>query len=382
MKYIAFYDTEEFLCENRSVALCAANVTEYMIDIFREIDDLQIVCPARTRNSRGRYRGRKTNINDNTILIMPFTFGVKTPIGRALAISFNLFWLFIYLLFHTRKNETVIAYHSLSTMLPVRLLKKLRKINLIMEIREFYSDARQEYEEFGQNMEKLHKKEMKYFQLADKYIFPSEVLNSIVNIKNKPYAIAPGIYNAEIDSRVQKSKDGKIHIVYAGTLRKSKGVYDAIEVTTKLPENYCVHILGSAEKERLEFVKNEIKRLSEVSTAGLVFEGELRGQEFNRFLQKCHIGLSPQNKDADFNATSFPSKILTYLSNGLDVVSVRIPAIETSPVGKYLYYYNGNDIDSLADTILSIDVQKTNSKRKLLNDLDNELRNCIKQLIL
>ena len=381
MKYVAFYDTNKYLNENRSVALCAANVTEYMIDIFSEDDELQIVCPARTRNRKGIYRSRKTAISDNTTLVMPFTFGAKTPVGRALAILYDLLWLFFYLTVHTKKNETVVVYHSLSTMLPIRLVKRLKSINLILEIREFYSDARQEYEEFGQNLEKLHEKEMKYFQIADKYIFPSEILNSIVNIKNKSYAIAPGIYKPEMVLEQQKWEDGKIHIVYAGTLRKSKGVYDAIDVVEKLPENYCVHILGSGDKERLDAVNNEIECVSGKSLANIIYEGELRGEEFIRFLQKCHIGLSPQNKDAGFNSTSFPSKILTYLSNGLDVVSVKIPAIETSPVGKYIHYYHGNDLDSLAETIVGIDVNNTVDKTKLLKNLDKELRNRIKQLI-
>ena len=49
-----------------------------------------------------------------------------------------------------------------------------------------------------------------------------------------------------------------------------------------------------------------------------------------KFIQKCQIGLCTQNIDAAFNTTSFPSKILSYMSNGLEVVGVNIAAIKNS----------------------------------------------------
>lgn len=378
MKYVAFYDTKEYLSENRSIALCGANVSEYMIDIFSELGNLQVISPSRTRNKKGVYRGRKCKLNKTATLVQPFTFGVRTSVGRFFAISWNLLWLFFYLLFHTNKNETVIVYHSLSIMSPIRLIKKLKNINLLLEIREFYSDARQEYEEFGQDMSKLHKKEMRYFQIADKYIFPTELLNKEVNIDNKPYVVAPGIYKAEKRLTEDKWKDGRIHVVYAGTLRKSKGVYDAIDVAEKLPDNYFVHVLGGGAKDRIAEVKEDVQRISKNSKAKVCYEGQLRDEEFKSFLQKCDIGLSPQSKDATFNETSFPSKIFTYLANGLEVVSVRIPAITESPVGEYLHYYDGS-LDSLAEAIQSIDIQK--NENSILDQLDLDLRRRIKEML-
>ena len=66
----------------------------------------------------------------------------------------------------------------------------------------------------------------------------------------------------------------------------------------------------------------------------------LSGEDYIRFIQSCDIGLSTQNPDAAFNATSFPSKILSYMANGLRVVSIRIPAIERSAVGNEVMFYN------------------------------------------
>ena len=380
MKYVAYYDIPEFLSEQRSVALCAANVTEYMLEVIQSFASVEIVSPSRTRNKSGFYKGRKNKISEKATLIQPPTFGVKTRIGRVIALGYTSLWLVVYLLTHLKKNETVMVYHSLATLTPIRIVKKLKRINLILEIREFYSDARQNYEEFGQNMSKLHRKEMKYFGIADSYVFPTELLNRLVNVSNKPYVLAPGIYKSFENDNARKWDDGKIHIVYAGTLREAKGVYDIIRLAEYLPENYYIHILGSAPDDRLKRVKQEIETTGKNAKASISYDGQLRGSDFTDFLQKCHIGLSPQAKDASFNETSFPSKILTYFSNGLEIVSVRIPAIEESPIGDYIHYYD-DSLESMAETIMSIDLTKRKSNKEKLESLDRELKDNMKTLI-
>ena len=380
MKYIAFYDIKEYEFEHRSVALCATNLTDYILEVFNDFTDVEIISPSRTRNKKGFYKSRTNQISEKTKLIQPPTFGIRTPIGRVIAIFFTFSWLFFYLLKNTKKGETVIAYHSLSTMVPIRLIKKLRKINLVLEVREFYSDARQCYDEFDKSTDKLHKKEMRYFSLADKYIFPTEILNSIVNTENKPYVVSPGIYKSEERFPDNHWNDKRIHVVYAGTLRKSKGAFQAIDVAEYLSEDYHVHILGAGNS--ISEIKEEVKRVSEKSKALVSFEGQLKGDEFKRFLQKCHIGLSPQSSDAVFNDTSFPSKIFTYFANGLDVVSVRIPTIEQSPVGGYIYYYKNDSIEDFANTIMNVRRKDGIDKTELLNSLDLKLRNDLKSLIM
>lgn len=382
MKYIAFYDIKDYEYENRSVALCAANLTDYILDVLNDFTDVEIISPSRTRNKSGFYKGRVNKISDKTKLTQPPTIGVKTPIGRLIAVFYTFSWLFFYLLKNVKKGETIVVYHSLSTMLPIRIIKKLRKIKLVLEIREFYSDARSCYDEFNKSTDKLHKKEMCYFSLADRYIFPTEILNRIVNKDNKPYVISPGIYKSEKRFPDNHWSDNKIHVVYAGTLRESKGAFQAIKVAEYLSEEYYIHILGRGTEESRIKVEDEINRVSGLSKAIVKYEGQLKGDEFKRFLQRCHIGLSPQNSDAAFNDTSFPSKIFTYFANGLDVVSVRIPTVEQSPVGNYIYYYKNDSIKDLADVIMSVDMDNRVDKTSLLNDLDLQLRKDLKALIL
>ena len=61
-----------------------------------------------------------------------------------------------------------------------------------------------------------------------------------------------------------------------------------------------------------------------------------------------------------------------YLSNGLQVLSVRIPAIESSKVGKNIFFYDSQDPKNIADAVVSITSDNKINPRILLNDLNNE----------
>ena len=115
---------------------------------------------------------------------------------------------------------------------------------------------------------------------------------------------------------------------------------------------------------------NIIDDISKKTEAKITYDGLLSGDEFTSFIQSCDIGFSTQSPDAAFNSTSFPSKILTYMVNGLRVVSIRIPAIEKSAVGKFMYYYDEQTPENIAKAIKSIDFSEEYDSRKTIGVLD------------
>ena len=123
-----------------------------------------------------------------------------------------------------------------------------------------------------------------------------------------------------------------------------------------------------------------IEEISKKSKCTLTFDGLLSGEEFIRFLQSCDIGLSTQVPDAEFNETSFPSKILSYLANGLCVVSVRMKALEASEISHLLHYYDENAPDVIAGVIKSIDFSKNIDARTKLQSLDKKFIQDIAEL--
>lgn len=369
MKYIAFYDDEAHLYEKRSVAPSAANVVRYMAEVMSDCTAVEIISPSRTLLPKGFFKSRKTQITDKITLLQPFTFGVRTAIGRLLSAIQIRLWLFFYLLKNCKRGEKIIAYHSLSTMSVIKAVKKIKKLNVVLEIREIYADVKN----------KDNAKEYDFFKLADSFIFPTTLMNEKINKINKPTVIATGIYKPE-PRLSKKIDDGRLHIVYAGNLNPAKGgAFAAIEAGKYLNDKYHLHILGYGSEADINNITNNISNQANACT--ISYDGCLHGEDFNRFLQSCHLGLSTQNPTGAYNDTSFPSKILTYMANGLDVLSIRIPAVEKSPVGDYVFYYDNQAPEEIAKIILSYNPTNSSDKYDLLEKLDHKLREEIFDLL-
>ena len=201
------------------------------------------------------------------------------------------------------------------------------------------------------------------------YIFPTELLNKKINVFGLPYVIIHGAYNAEKNC-VEKFNDHMIHCVYAGTFdRKKGGVSTAVEAALYLNDKYHIHILGFGDKNEENLLLSQISDISTKTDCKITFEGLKTGEDYKRFIQKCDIGLSTQNPDAPFNDTSFPSKILSYMSNGLRVVTVRIPAIESSGIGNDVYYYEKQQPQDVADAIKRVDFNDGYCGREMIENL-------------
>ncbi len=367
MKYIAFCDVEQYKNENRSVAPSASNVVKYMADVLSEKDVVDIISPSRTLNKKGFYKGRTSKISDKVAVIQPPSFGASNPISRAFAVLYTKLWLFLYLLKNLDKNEKVVVYHSLSYMKTITFFKKLKKLSVTLEIREIYSDI-------NKVSENVRTQEQEFFKIADKYIFATGILDEIINTDKKPSLIASGIYKPE-KALSKKFDDNKVHVVYAGTLRPEKGgAVSAVKMSAYLPSNYHVHILGYGAQEHIDMIKSLIQETQTDEGATISYDGVLSGDEFLSFLQSCNIGVAIQNMEGAFNNTSFPSKVLTYLSNGLDVLSTDIPAVSKSGVGEILYYCSNNDPKEMASQLLRIDTDNPISKYDTLVNLDSDLR--------
>lgn len=270
-------------------------------------------------------------------------------------------------------GDTLIVYHSLSYIKELKALRKKRKFTLILQVCEIYSDVTED--------KKSRKAEIDFIHTADKYIFSSQLLNSELNTENKPYVICMGTYETA-EQIVAPKQDGKTHLVYAGTFNPIKGgVFSAIACTEFLDENYHLHILGGGEDMLVKSVIKEIILASTKTACEISYEGYLVGEEYKRLLQSCHIGLSTQDGSKAYSNTSFPSKILVYMANGLRVVSGKIPAVTTSDIDGEMFYYEHQAPRMIASAIkAATQAQKTDS-RMALKRLDAEFQKSILSLI-
>ena len=377
--YLGFYDIEQNKSENRNCVLSATNKMRYIIDTIETCGhSVEVISASQTLNSVG-YPGKVLEIGKRSRLHLFRTLKWGNKVRRVLSRHDMLHQVYRYLLRTLKKEDTVIAYHSVAYMNLLLKAKKKIGFRLILEVEEIYADVA--------GNAKGRVQEEQFFKCADAYIFPTQLLDETINTLKKPSVIIHGTYQVEA-KRGQNifletdKMPNTIHCVYAGTFDSKKGgCIAAITTVEYLPSNYHVHILGFGTEKDKQAVKDCIAQTSEKSVATVTFDGLLSGEEYIRFIQSCEIGLSTQNPDAEFNATSFPSKILSYMANGLRVVSIRIPAIEQSAVGDYLQYYEKQAPEEIAKAILSVDFSDGYDGRKIISNLDSSFRQNLAELL-
>ena len=371
IKYVGYYEP---IKSDRNIPLAGKNKMEYIIKTLSDIGyEIEIVSPAMPDIGR-KSEGSNIKISENISIRNFDCYLHQNKFLRAIDLIKFKKSILKYLIQETQTGDIVIVYHSLFLYSIIKKLTRKRKINLVMEIEEIYTDVKK-------NLYISSKQERKYFDCASKYIFPTSFLNDAVNYKNKDYILVHGVYKWE-KSISKKFNDNTIHVVYAGTFNPQKGgAIGAIKAARFLDEKYCVHILGFGSEEEKRNVLKLIEQESSFCKCRLIYEGEKKGRQFLDFLQKCDIGLSTQNPDGDYNNSSFPSKILTYMSNGLEVVSINIPVVKNSYVNEQIYYYDTDNPEEIAKAILRVELTSAESKQKKLEALDEDFKHKLKRML-
>lgn len=370
--YIGFYNPKDKINNDRELFPAAQTKMYSIIETLEELNYKIHLISMNSTIGKNNEKSVFMSITDKVDLKFFYAFSKRNKLYQILNFVYLRMQFFFYILFHVKKDDNVIVYHSLIYLRLIKYLKKIIGFNLILEMEEIYADVMDD--------EETKHKELEYAKISDAYIFSTEMLNKQVNKNKKPYVVINGTYKVE-ESREKLFQDEKIHVVYAGILDPRKGAGLAVEAAFFLSEKYHVHILGFGSIQDIQLIKDKILKIDSNCLAEITYEGLLSGEEFIEFIQSCDIGLCTQNPDSTFNNTSFPSKILMYLSNGLRVVSINIPAIRTSKVNSLLYYYDVQTPENIAKTIMNVDLNHEYNSRLLISKLNFEFKNELKKLV-
>lgn len=377
MKYITFFATQAQQEQALSTSPAGISKSAYVARLLRGAGQkVEMISPAWSKCGRWKgWKARTIPLEQDITLHQLATFGVGNRLFTPLQWLYSLGQLFFYLLFHTKKDETVFVYHSYYLSLPVLLAKQIKKFRLVLEVEEIYQDVLR-------LPTAVCRLEKKVIRSADGYILSTKALQKEVNPENRPMMVINGTYAEEPDRGAAPFDDGKIHCVYAGTLDPTKGgAPAAADAAAFLPERYHLHILGFGTDRERQALLQKIRTVQERCRCTLTFDGLMQGEEYIRFLQRCQIGLSTQIPDAKYAATSFPSKILVYMANGLRVVSVRIPVVEQSDVADLIAFYDTQTPEKIAEAIGGVDLDAPYDSRKRLRTLHEQAGQAMKKLL-
>ena len=370
--YLSYYNNPNYNAEKRMCMLSAVNKMDYIISCFNDIGYGVDIISASGATENNAYKGSRKKISSNNTLKLFASIGRNNIIKKLIDQVIIRIQLIFTFFSQIKRNSVVICYHSMGYAKLLTLLKRVFKFKLVLEVEEIYADVIES--------NKARKVEDRLFSVADAYIFPTQMLNEAINRSKKPFCIVHGRYHNEERKKNVLDKE-KCHVVYAGTLDPRKGCIAAVDAAEYLNEKYHLHILGTGNQKELDYLKTEIEKITKKTKCMISYEGVKQGEEYIQFLQSCNIGLSPQDPAATFNSTSFPSKILSYLSNGLSVVSINIPAIRNSEIGDFITYFAQQTPGEIAEAIKNVDINKINDIPERLSYLDQKFKDEIQAII-
>ena len=334
--YVCFYNDLNGIQKERILSSAGQDKTEYLIE-------LMVASSLKVDVVSFAYSNSPTEVKDEDVLNDGFKvhyfaskFSKNRIINHLRLIKFKIRALF-YLLRNIKENDVVLVYHSLFYMKLINTLKRIkRNTRFLIQAEEIYSIV------WYKNKKSI-KKEIAYLKRFKNIIVSNDSLAEKLSFPSDAALVLPGNYNYR--GKINDFKKDKIDVVYSGNTDPSiYDLYSTIEAFDLLPQNYRLHILCSGSDE-------EMRALESLSSDRVLIYKELHGSLYSSFLSKCDIGICPRRPN-DFNQSSFPSKILTYLRHGLRVVSSNFFTSENE-LKKYITIYQHNSPTEIANAILS-----------------------------
>lgn len=362
--YVCYYDVPENAGERRVYTAAAASQVDYITSVLRRLGyEVTILSPSQTRDSR-RYPEKRVELIDGVTLHLLSTMPWGGLLRRAVRRIHGSVQLLAYLLTRVGRDGLVLVYHAPSYAGVIGLGRRLAGFTLLLEVGEVYADVRGEA--------KMRRLEQRIFSQADAFLLSTDALSAAVNLARKPQAVIHGSYALSPDPVARcDQRAGTIDLVYAGTLDPIKGgAQRAVSIAEFLDEKYHIHIIGFGSASDIESLSREIARVSNAGGARVTYDGSLSGREYERFLQQCDVGLSTQSASAAFSDTSFPSKVLSYLGNGLHVVSVPLKVLNESRVGDLINFSVDDSPWGIACAVRGLNLDMPFEGRNRVAELD------------
>lgn len=362
--YAAYYSTKD---SGRVKNYAGEDKVDYICKALNEVgEDVLILSNAKT--TERRFAKKEILHLFRTTNLLYFSSLPRRGLAlHAIDVIWGFIQLFFFVLLKVKETDTILVYHSLGYRGLWGLLRKIKRFNYILEVEELFQTF-----EASNSSYKRH--EHTVFKHPDAFLFSNALLEEEINKGHKPAVIINGVYQAT--ERLVKPGEGVIKAVYAGSLEKQKGVDYLIPAADHLPVGYEIHIIGFGSD-------NDVKRIEGLiaqSKGKISYDGVYKGEAYIEFLQSCDIGLCIQDENDEFNKYEYPSKIFSYLSNGLQVVANDLIQLRKSEVFSYLHIAANKEPTAIADAIMSCEGNSIEAS-EVLNKLDKDFKEQLKMII-
>lgn len=358
--YFAFYGLQK----RRNHNYAAEDKIDYICSALNELgSSVTIVSSAISSDGKIQKKIHRTSDKGNDIIYFT-SFPRKNLLFKAIDSMIRWLSLIMFVLFQINSDDTVIVYHSLYYRNLFKWLHRIKKFFYVLEVEELY-------QYIADNKAPFKKREQDIFLFADAYICSTKKIAELININDKGCLIINGIYKNESVINTKVIEKG---IVYAGTLEKQKGIDSVIRAAKYLSSDYQIHIAGFGGKNDLDRVLKLIEKNNSCKNAKVYYDGVFKGNEYKKYLQQFAWGICIQDSNDIFNEYEFPSKIFSYMANGLGVVSNDLPQLQSSKIYPHLIVSPSENIKDIAKTIeLAFSIKRPNTQQ-LIEELDEDFK--------
>jgi glycosyltransferase involved in cell wall biosynthesis len=164
------------------------------------------------------------------------------------------------------------------------------------------------------------------------------------------YEVVPGFIRVPA-TRLQRTLTGPLRLLYSGSLDRPRGLDLLMSAVDQLPSDFPWELditgTGPLETQVREFAVQE-RHKSRVR-----FHGSMPPEPYEALLASCHVGLNCQKESDPISEVTFPSKVFTYFSSGLQVLSSRASEVE-AVCGRACTYYDGESSHALSTAIQAL----------------------------
>lgn len=356
--YAAYYGEKGVRTSNYA----AEDKIDYICDaIVATGEKVQIISSASSVTGKRERRGKR-QLAENKEVVYFTSLSGKNKLSRLMDLVIEKLQFLSYILTHIGKGDTLIVYHSMGYGNWLQFLHRIKKFRYILEVEELYQYIKA-------NKSKYKSREDDIIRGADAYIVSNSSIGSRICHDEKKIVVVNGVYKMERDRGILKRQNA---IVYAGTVEPQKGIDYVMEAAPFLPKEYQIHIAGFGNSFDVKRLKKRIEELNQKGGAEIFFDGAFRGEEYTKFLQSFKVGICIQRPDDEFNQYEFPSKVLSYMSNGLKVVCNELPQLKSSSIFPYLYIAQSTDPEAVARTIVHAFSAESQSAEMIMNELNEK----------
>lgn len=191
----------------------------------------------------------------------------------------------------------------------------------------------------------------------DSYIFLTEQMNKLLNVRKKPYVIIEGFADSNVlkePNTIEKKYPQKV-IMMAGLLENIFGVDALLEAFQQIhcPDAILKFYGKGSSVSAIEDAASKDKRI--------FYCGELTNNQIVEEEKKATLLVNPRPAEGEWTAYSFPSKNMEYMASGTPLVAYDLPCIPREYIPYFYQITDESQMGQLLQELLYKDQEELHS---------------------